>query len=161
MKASVIWVNRESLRVLRDEANDKYPDETGGCFIGYYSGINELVVTNVIGPGLKATHSKSYFKPDADWQELEIERLYNESGRRNTYLGDWHTHTLACTGLSWRDKKTLRRISKYKPSRIKSPIMGIMSLHDDWELVVWQLKTIRSFLLFDNSEYDQLELMLF
>lgn len=162
MTVEIVWIGKENLRLMCAEASDKYPNETGGCFNGYYTGNNkELVLTNIIGPGPNAVHGRYYFKPDDDWQTEEIAKIYGESGRAHIYLGDWHVHTAPNEKLSWKDKKTLRRIAKYAPARIKTPIMGVMCFHQKWELTVWQLKELRSFFFYDNSIYEKLELKLF
>ncbi|MFA4828785.1 MAG: Mov34/MPN/PAD-1 family protein [Thermodesulfovibrionales bacterium] len=162
MNAKTIWLDREHLRVLCEEANDKYPNETGGCFVGYYFKKNkDLVVTNIVGPGPNAIHGEYYFKPDDDWQEKEIGKLYSESGRLYTYLGDWHVHTVPDEKLSWKDKKTLRRIARHTPARIITPIMGIMYLTENWNLAIWQLKKMSTVSFYDNGVYKKLDLRFF
>jgi integrative and conjugative element protein (TIGR02256 family) len=144
------------------EAQDKYPDETGGCFLGYYIEKNkEIVITDSIGPGPNAVHKKFYFKPDNKWQAEEIAKIYNESGRLHTYLGDWHVHSTPYDELSWKDKRTLRRIAKYTPARVKNPIMGIMSFYKEWRLVIWQIAKMRTFLSFDTGAYEKLDIKYF
>ena len=101
------------------------PKETGGVVMGYK--LKEtFYITDVVGPGKKAVHDNNSFLPDNNFHEKEIARIYNESGRIHTYLGDWHTHPGQRPYLSARDKKTLRNISAFKPSRLPEPLMIIL-----------------------------------
>src|SRR3546814_7384631 len=47
------------------------------------------------------------------------------SGRRETYLGDWHTHPDGTDVLSRADKATLRRIARTPDARAPRPVMLI------------------------------------
>ena len=75
-----------------EEARRCLPNETGGAFMGYWSDPNTVVITDVIGPGPNAKHTRYSFHPDVEYHAAEIDRIYSQSGRINTYLGDWHTH---------------------------------------------------------------------
>ena len=120
------------------EAASRYPLETGGVLMGYWTeNYKEVVVTAVTGPGPKAIHKTTSFAPDADFHETEISRLYNESGRVHTYLGDWHTHPNGTCYLSRKDRATLKRISRYKAARAPAPIMAILAGSSDWEFGLW------------------------
>lgn len=113
------------------------PKETGGVLMGYWSG-RDVVITEIIGPGPKAVHRRYSFTPDSKWQENEIARIYEESGRVITYLGDWHSHPYGTQGLSIKDLVTLLRVAVHKPARAPRPIMGILHDNPQWELVVWR-----------------------
>jgi integrative and conjugative element protein (TIGR02256 family) len=77
---------------MMGEAAARYPLETGGVFMGYWADDRTAVVTQAIGPGPNAYHHRHRFAPDQEWQTTEIAEYYRASGRRETYLGDWHTH---------------------------------------------------------------------
>jgi integrative and conjugative element protein (TIGR02256 family) len=114
------------------------PKETGGVIMGYR--LKEtFYITDIVGPGEKAIHQHSSFSPDINFHETEIARIYKESGRIHTYLGDWHTHPNNKAYLSERDKKTLRNISSYKPSRLPEPLMIILGSMP-FELKAWLYK---------------------
>lgn len=124
---------------MKEEATAKAPYETGGILFGYWIRPRvEVAVTKVIGPGPKAVHERSLFRPDAEYQEGELERLFYEFKCSQTYLGDWHTHPGGVPRLSSLDLRTLRKIAWHKPARAPRPLMGVMSGDPEWELDLWQ-----------------------
>lgn len=131
------WVDKRLLDLMIAESDCWYPKETGGILMGYLCD-QDVVVTDVIGPGPKAVHRRYSFTPDAKWQGDEIAKIYEESGRVTTYLGDWHSHPHGTPGLSVKDLVTLFRVAIHKPARAPRPIMGILHNNPQWELVVWR-----------------------
>ncbi len=123
-------------------AEEFFPNEAGGALMGYWSEDDkEVVITDVIGPGPDATHKPTSFKPDYSFQEKEIERLYNESGRTHTYLGDWHSHPDGPAELSGTDRRTLKNIASFPQARASNPIMILLSGRpDQWRITAWQLR---------------------
>lgn len=122
------------------EADDKIPNETGGLLFGYWvEQFREVVVTSVVGPGPGAEHHRSRFVPDDKYQEEELARLYQQHGRLQTYLGDWHTHPVGPAYLSKLDRRTLSKIASFQSARIPCPVMVVMSRgEDDWILAAWR-----------------------
>lgn len=108
--------------------------------MGWWADEHTAVVSTIIGPGPNALHSFHSFEPDQDWQLDRIGACYADSGRREAYLGDWHSHPNATTGgLSRIDRAVLRRIIKTPAARATTPIM--MVLHGtahDWRIAVWK-----------------------
>src|SRR2546425_707963 len=87
------WLSEATYEKMLAEAERTLPNETGGVLIGYWAvPFREVVLTAVVGPGPQALHDTDIFIPDPEYQEAEIARCYEESGRLHTYLGDWHTH---------------------------------------------------------------------
>lgn len=117
-----IWINEIALDEILAGGNEWLPRETGGVLIGYLTE-NEYVITHVIGPGPKAKHGYLNFEPDQEFHEAEIARMYNESKRTLTYLGDWHTHPNSTAYLSSIDKRTAKKIASHKKARLSSPLM--------------------------------------
>ena len=100
----------------------------------------EVVITSLIGPGPEADHGQHYFEPDQKWQLTEIAAHYERSGRRETYLGDWHSHPGAATGrVSYTDRRVLRRIINTPQARAETPLMAIFFGDRDggWNLEMW------------------------
>lgn len=122
------WVKSPVLDGVFVEASRLYPKETGGVFMGYWSRQQDaVVITKLIGPGPGALHRRTKFRPDVEFQQQMIAEHYLASGRRETYLGDWHTHPDAITGrLSIKDRFTLQGISKDEAARAPEPLMGIV-----------------------------------
>ena len=138
------WFPKHGFDLMVKEAGNTFPKETGGVLIGYWISHDELVITDIVGPGPKAFHSRYSFIPNSEYQEEKIADLYEKSGRLHTYLGDWHNHTNGKANLSWKDKRTLCRIAKSETARAPNPIMVILAKRDDWVASVWLLRP-RSF----------------
>jgi len=132
-----LWMSRLQANWFISEASDHEPQETGGILMGYYDMNEDVVVTNVIGPGPRAVHSPTTFKPDYAWQRGEVARVYEEQNRFVTYLGDWHSHPGAQADLSDRDRETLGRIAKSEEARAERALMAILGVGSPWTIRVW------------------------
>lgn len=133
-----VWLTKSSLYSMVNSAMAHAPEETGGVLVGYSDAAGQnLVIEHVVGPGPRAIHTRFSFTPDHEYQEQEIARLYLESGRVSTYLGDWHSHPGGGFYLSPTDRNTLARIALTKEARIARPLMAVIG-GEDWELAVWQ-----------------------
>ncbi|HEX3803210.1 MAG TPA: Mov34/MPN/PAD-1 family protein [Solirubrobacteraceae bacterium] len=107
------------------EATLMAPLETGGMLLGYRAG-GAVVVQAVTGPGPDAKHHRAHFESDADWQQRELELIYEASGRVTTYLGDWHTHPSAPPIPSRRDRRTAQKVARTKEARSPTPLTAIL-----------------------------------
>jgi integrative and conjugative element protein (TIGR02256 family) len=123
--------------ILVEEADSKRPLETGGVLLGS-TGESGLVIEQVVGPGPLARHERFQFLPDHEFQEAEIARVYEESGRTIEYLGDWHTHPDGGCSLSTTDKATLKTIARHKSARQPRPVMMLLAGGNPWQMAVWQ-----------------------
>lgn len=138
-----LWVARAALDAMTREADRVSPSETGGVLMGYWTQSptgdvgGEGAVAAVIGPGPRAVHRKWAFVPDHEYQEAEIERIYEACGRRWTYLGDWHTHPDGPALLSNRDRTTLRRIATAEDARAPHPVMVLLAGGRPWRPCAW------------------------
>ena len=141
----IAWVKQSVFEKLLGETQRCQPYETGGCLVGYRAdSYNGIVITNSIGPGPGAKHSKSGFEPDHEWHTLEIARLYKESKCIYNYVGDWHSHPQRPdSNLSWKDMRTLRRIAKYPPARAPKPVMVLIAGGSTWTFRIWYLELVR------------------
>lgn len=116
-----------------------FPRETGGVLVGYWGTDSKaVVITDVVGPGPLAIHRENRFTPDSSYHEVEIARLYAQSNRLHTYLGDWHSHPDSYATLSRTDQTTLSRIAKHEQARIKTPLMAIIGAKNPPVLRIWQ-----------------------
>lgn len=134
----VVWLPSRVHDECVAEADSFYRLETGGALMGYWNGAN-AVVTAVIGPGPAALHERHNFEPDQEWQVAVIARHYEASGRRETYIGDWHTHPDANTAhLSWTDRRVLRRIINTPSARTPNPVTIIFyGAEATWRAAAW------------------------
>lgn len=145
------------------EADDKFPLETGGTFMGWWSNPQTAVVTAMIGPGPGALHERSRFQPDQEWQLKQIADHYERSSRRETYLGDWHSHPGASNGaLSWVDRGVLRRIIATQDARCSIPLMMILwGTPETWKLAAWRAQIVPRVLLWEKLHIDPVQIKSF
>lgn len=134
-----VWIAHRLRNKLISEADRTFPSETGGVLAGYWVK-DEAVISDATGPGPNAIHRADWFAPDCSFHETEIAKIYEASGRKWTYLGDWHSHPLQITPtLSSQDQKTLRRIAHSRNARASTPLMLILSGQpQEWKFAVWQ-----------------------
>lgn len=135
----MIWLSDSALSFMTLEAGTKAPLETGGVLLGYWVTPQEVVITRCIGPGPNAVRRRASYHPDYDYQEAEIEHAFRVSDGADSYLGDWHTHPGAKTAhLSWKDKRTIRRIAEAPEAQAPTPLMLVLCGDDaDWTPYAW------------------------
>ena len=148
----IVWMPRAVMQTCNDGASHMFPLETGGTYMGWWSDACTAVITTEIGPGPNASHGLHHFQPDQDWQLDQIAQHYTASGRRETYLGDWHSHPYASSGtLSWVDRRVLRRIINTSSARCRMPLMTVLwGNHNDWHTSTWRAQLSSRALLWDR-----------
>lgn len=124
----VVWMTAEVIAAMEVEATRHYPVETGGILLGYANALGtQVVVRASVGPGPRAVHRRRGFVPDHAYHELETARIYAESGRVWSYLGDWHSHPCAMLALSRTDRRTFARIARAPDARVPKPLMIVLA----------------------------------
>lgn len=142
-----IWISRNFLDHIALEADAAFPMETGGTFMGWWADPATAVVSALVDAGPGAQHGATHFQPDQEWQLQEIARRYEASGRRETYLGDWHSHPRARSGtLSFIDRGVLRRIIGAPAARCPNPLMMILWGEQSWQMTCWRASLRRGLL---------------
>lgn len=133
------WFSEPVIKCMLVEADRVFPLETGGVMMGYWPESNDaVVICHASGPDPHAVHTEHAFIPDSEYQESEIARLYEESGRVHTYLGDWHTHPREDVYLSPKDERALRKIAGHAEARAPMPIMAVLGGGDpEWFIGAW------------------------
>lgn len=134
-----LWLPKSLFDELAGEADTLAPRETGGTLLGYQIG-PDVVITDATGPGPRARHGPDRYIPDHDHDVGAIARLYEASGRRLRYFGDWHTHPGSGAYLSRRDRATLRRIARTAGARAPTPIMLVISRGEAWNAHAWNAR---------------------
>lgn len=161
------WISQSVLVRIRQEAEKKAPLETGGLLIGYVStDDDDVVITDMIGPGPRAKHLKWTFRPDYIHHRKEVARIFDESEGDLTYLGDWHSHPSAPSYLSFLDKHALRNIARFPGNHINRPIMMVLGGVDRekrcvWTPCVWRISPITPKFLWLGWEYIPLDFIVF
>lgn len=152
---AVILVNREQLDQMLVEGRRTFPRETGGVLMGFV-GADRTIVTSVVGPGQRAIHRRRSFTPDAEWQQERVAELYERSGRRDTYLGDWHTHPGGSTRASFTDWLAAWTIARSRDARCPNPVMVVLALTAAGTLSLGAYRwNRRSLERFDRVDYSQ------
>lgn len=137
----IIWIRNDHYKKIIAAIKEFLPYETGGILLGYTDVRGNLVVTEVVGPGPDAVHQEDYFLPDGTFQQNEINRVFESSEGKTTYLGDWHSHPFKKPYLSSIDLVTLKKIARHKTSGTKEPVFLIIGT-DPLEAKCWQLSLI-------------------
>jgi integrative and conjugative element protein (TIGR02256 family) len=126
-----VWLPRAVQSAIAKQVAGAEPDETGGILLGYEAlAAGAVVVTHLVGPGPKSKATRARFDPDGEWQEKEVARIYEETGRHSTYLGDWHSHPRGLARLSRKDRRTARSIAEHEEARMPNPLMLIVATSD-------------------------------
>lgn len=131
-----LWWESTPWQEMNTEASNRGPLETGGLLLGWRNGA-DVVVSHVVGPGPGAQHEPTTFHPDSVWQAARVAELYEQSGRRLDYLGDWHTHPGGRPWPSRRDERTLRHIAASPEARCPDPVMVILGSAVAGEASAW------------------------
>ena len=76
----------------------------------------------------------------------------------DNYLGDWHTHPGGSPTLSFRDRKTLKQIARWKPARSITPVMVILN-GQKWQVTPWRLSERAGFWM--NVSISKMEVALY
>jgi len=131
---------------MESDADSHKPDETGGMLIGYWSERGDAVITETIEGGPAAERGRSRFVPDGRWQQERLDEIYIHSGRRFTYLGDWHSHPTGLLRPSHRDRETAKAVAKTREARAPEPLTLIASgTKEGWRWGVFRYRRRRGF----------------
>jgi len=118
----MIFYHNELSLSIDDSVNDLFQRyissydfriESGGIIIGILNPANnQIVITDVTEPCIKDKRSPfSYIRSSHGHQEI-MDRLWEESNQRKTYLGEWHTHCQESPIPSKTDIKNWTEISR-------------------------------------------------
>jgi integrative and conjugative element protein (TIGR02256 family) len=133
-----VWLASGLLQDLAGEAEWRLPDEGGGVLDGYRNA-GAIVITGSIDAGPNAERWPHGLRPDREFQNAELDRLFIESDGATTFVGEWHSHPLARAVPSKRDRKTLRNTVTDSESATTVALMLILERDDDetWSVVGW------------------------
>lgn len=74
-----IWIAQHAIDTMVAEADLKYPRETGGILMGYWSSVSECVISVATISGRYARHRRTEYEPDYEHDEVQIARYYEQS----------------------------------------------------------------------------------
>lgn len=122
-----VLIGNESFACLAAEAIKRYPVETGGILLGRRSE-RSVLITEVVGPGPRARHERTWFEPDQEWQEVAVADAWLRSGGSVEYLGDWHSHPAGRLKPSRLDLTAAQTIASSHEARAQRPLMLIVGV---------------------------------
>lgn len=156
-----VWLKESEYHNISKYAEAKNPLESGGVLLGYRSGNDvDMVVTHVLGSGPKAIHGRFSYVPDYLSDEESVGEIFDNYNGEITYLGDWHSHPNQESYLSWRDRRALRNIARYKENYIDTPIMLILGgCKGAYKLNGWRIHRLSVGSLFCQWKYRQEEII--
>lgn len=112
------------LKILQESLKSKWK-ETGGVLIGYKNE-NQIVVTDIIGPGPNAQHRVFNFQRDVAYCNNTLKKEFMETDGLITYLGEWHTHPFGILVPSNQDSIEMMKISETECYQNDTPILFIV-----------------------------------
>lgn len=130
------------------------PNETGGILCGHYSAdLNTAKVSRVIGNTKDSGRGTSFLR-DGKFITKELAKLWKDSGGKEYYIGDWHSHPYSNPMPSQRDEQNMIEIANENAEQCHTPILLIIgnemrSSHSDVTVhAYYKDRTIR---LFDET----------
>ncbi|MEK6274351.1 MAG: Mov34/MPN/PAD-1 family protein [Actinomycetota bacterium] len=136
MERTTIWLPRHLLARIAWQAAAQGETETGGMLVGYEgaAGGEDIVVTSLIDAGPRASHAEYAFNPDGRWQRQQLARVYADSGRIATFIGDWHSHPHGLPLPSEQDVETAQQTAENAGARAPRPLTVIVGrdLNHKW-----------------------------
>ena len=79
----------------------------------------------VVGPGPRALRTRNRFQRDAEYAQAEVDRLHQESGGRDDYVGEWHSHPQSVPA-SVVDRSSMEWIGTNERYQRDEPVLVIM-----------------------------------
>jgi integrative and conjugative element protein (TIGR02256 family) len=123
----VLWLPEALLQTILTEMLTFSPNEAGGMLLGYVNGPHR-VVTALIDAGPEAEHSRDRMLPDNTYQQAKLLSHFDQSGGRESFLGEWHSHPVSSPLMSRTDRLTLSRVSTDSKHLPALPMMMIVGL---------------------------------
>lgn len=122
-----LLIGEEFIEIITSISQKFYPKEIGGFLIGaYIEGDRTAKVMEIRIPA-KFANGVTRFYRDTQDLNLYLQEL-QKSNSELLYLGEWHSHPNGPAVPSHVDKVTMLKIARDPKTKIKNPIMGIMSM---------------------------------
>jgi len=106
-------------KIMEKEANEQFPNETGGVLIGHISLINKCItVSDLIPPPEDSKRTPVYFELGIKNLLIKIKEIEKKSNTLLTYLGTWHSHPHGgvASNLDKSTKKKIKELRNYMPT---------------------------------------------
>ena len=110
----VIYIEENILlEISKYQKQRQFKLESGGIIIGYYDSLEKaLRITDITWPQIDDIRGRYRFiRKETGHQEI-MDRLWEQSGYKKSYLGEWHTHNQRRPIPSLIDCNNWKNISK-------------------------------------------------
>lgn len=125
-KAKVL-LNASTLKQMQDLVSENPRVETGGVLAGLITENGDIAVTHASGPGPLAVMASTRFEKDVEYCQSFLDDLFLSSGKKFSYIGEWHSHPMRDNQPSGTDIKSLSAIASQKEYLTDMPLMIIFS----------------------------------
>lgn len=93
-------------------------NESGGILIGNIIDKNDIIIHKITEPNSFDKSSRYGFERDKQIAQIILDFEFSNSGGRNIYLGEWHTHPEKNAIPSGQDKKMI--LQQFKRNKLNS-----------------------------------------
>jgi integrative and conjugative element protein (TIGR02256 family) len=121
------WILPRAQATLVEECRQSKKVETGGILLGKWLSDQAVVVACATGPGPRAKKTTISLELDLDYCQKELDKVFQMTGGRVSFLGDWHSHLSADIWPSAEDSNSLRLIACTPAFQCSSPLLVICS----------------------------------
>jgi len=153
-----VYISVEIMNNIYTQAKLFSPNEFGGVLVGNYSTCGKIAfVKHTLQPNLN-NKSRTIFKRTVNEINIELSRLYENSGGKLYYLGEWHSHPYSSSQYSQLDLKSIEEIAKEKTVKIDSPLMLIIAFGDNYQnetLYIMHKNVLYTFDKHDNRNINR------
>lgn len=127
-RVSRLWLDGRVRDVIADRAGARRLRETGGHLFGYESD-EGIVVALALDVGPKTRHHRTRLVPDQGHLQALIEQIFEKSGSRLSYVGDWHSHPLGPARPSGTDVGAAAKMASDEGVDLPRPLVIIQQTH--------------------------------
>ena len=113
-KLTVVITQAVERYFLHVKSSFDYGLETGGIIVGTLNSGPIITITDVTTSQRKDVRHKFRFLRAANGHQSIMDRLWQESGYRKMYLGEWHTHPESIPSPSGVDVRSWQSIARKK-----------------------------------------------
>ena len=109
-----VAVALEVIQQLKDlQEKHSFCKESGGIIVGYYeNSLGGLKISDLTFPQAEDVRSRFRFIRKAVGHQDIMDELWEKSGHKKSYLGEWHTHNQTNPSPSPIDKLNWKKIAK-------------------------------------------------
>jgi integrative and conjugative element protein (TIGR02256 family) len=138
-RIKIVRVSTVAAEKIFRQATAHLPSETGGILVGYVLDAN-AIITHIIGAGPSGQHSLGSFMRDGTYSQVELQKLYDNSGGELNYWGEWHSHPRAFPSPSGIDQSSMGEIAISQAYGFATPILIICERQQyrRWRLLAFQ-----------------------